>query len=103
MIEPIQMLDQHKMREDSARATLSAIGRPDRPMTVGKHEAGNHVHLQRVLAEADQTCPRAADTIRWLIWHDVLDAQIMHAMAKQAYKAQQGEQMSAPLTHEGDT
>lgn len=81
-----QMIDQHKMREDNARARLVAIGRPDRPMTVGKHEASNHVHLQRVLAEADETCPHAADTIRWLLWHDVLDAQMMHSMAKHAYE-----------------
>lgn len=49
-----------------------AVGRK---MTVGKHEAHNLVHLKRVLAEADEVCPWAADTIRWLLWHEILDAQ----------------------------
>lgn len=88
-ITEAQMLDQHKMQEENARARLSAIGRPDRPMTVGKHEASNHVHLQRVLAEADEACPRAADTIRWLLWHDVLDAQMMRSMARHAYSSKE--------------
>ncbi|MEO1108299.1 MAG: hypothetical protein AAFX90_10285 [Pseudomonadota bacterium] len=75
-----EMIDQHKQREDGARETLIAIGKSDRPMTVGKHEAKNHNHLKSVLAEADEVCPRAADTIRWLFWHECLDAQLMHAM-----------------------
>lgn len=49
--------------------------RPDRMPTVGKHEARNYVHLKNVLQEADGSCPRAADTIRWLLWHEILDAQ----------------------------
>lgn len=49
--------------------------KPERPATVGKHEAKNWVHLENVLAEADGKCPRAADTIRWLLWHEVLNAQ----------------------------
>lgn len=49
--------------------------KPDRAATVGKHEARNYVHLSDVLAEADKSCPRAADTIRWLLWHEILDAQ----------------------------
>lgn len=48
---------------------------PDRASTVGKYEARNYVHIDSVIAEADELCPRAADTIRWLIWHEVLDAQ----------------------------
>lgn len=55
---------------------------PDRKPTVGKHEAQNFVHLEAVLAEADKTCPRAADTIRWLLWHDILDAQWYMHMAE---------------------
>ncbi|MEO0782530.1 MAG: hypothetical protein AAFZ46_12280 [Pseudomonadota bacterium] len=49
--------------------------KPDRPATVGKHEARNYVHLSAVLKEADEACPRAADTIRWLLWHEIVDAQ----------------------------
>ncbi len=56
--------------------------KPDRKNTVGKHEARNYVHLEAVLAEADQACPRAADTIRWLIWHGIVDAQWYMHMAE---------------------
>lgn len=49
--------------------------KPDRKVTVGKHEARNYAHLSAVLKEADDACPRAADTIRWLLWHEILDAQ----------------------------
>jgi len=50
-------------------------GFPERKCTVGKHEAKNWIHLERVLSGADNDCPRAADTIRWLLLHNVLDAQ----------------------------
>lgn len=53
-----------------------------RSTTVGKHEAHNFVHLKRVLAEADEACPRAADTIRWLLWHEIVDAQWYMHMAE---------------------
>ncbi len=63
--------------EESTRERHNAIIgiKPDRAVTVGKHEARNVVHLGAVLAEADEVCPRAADTIRWLLWHEILDAQ----------------------------
>lgn len=55
---------------------------PKRKSTVGKHEAQNYIHLEKVLEEADQSCPKAADTIRWLLWHDILDAQWYMHMAE---------------------
>ena len=63
--------------EKNTRERHNAINatRPKRPATVGKHEARNYVHLADVLAEADKQCPRAADTIRWLLWHEIVDAQ----------------------------
>lgn len=63
--------------EKSTRDRHNAIigMKPDRPATVGKHEARNYAHLEAVLKEADEKCPRAADTIRWLLWHEILDAQ----------------------------
>ncbi len=63
--------------EENARELCKVVlaDKPNRAVTVGKHTARNHVHITSVLAEADEKCPRAADTIRWLIWHEVLDAQ----------------------------
>ena len=55
---------------------------PKRKSTVGKHEARNYAHLENVLKEADKTCPKAADTIRWLLWHEILDAQWHMHMAE---------------------
>lgn len=55
---------------------------PDRKSTVGKHEAQNYIHLANVLEEADKSCPKAADTIRWILWHKVLDAQWYMHMAE---------------------
>ncbi|EPX84782.1 hypothetical protein Salmuc_01355 [Salipiger mucosus DSM 16094] len=34
-----------------------------------------------MIAEADEACPRAAETIRWLIWHSVLDLVRMKQIA----------------------
>ena len=66
--------------------------KPDRKPTVGKHEARNYVHLAEVLTEADKDCPRAADTIRWLLWHEILDAQwAMHMV-----------EMIAPVDNSGE-
>jgi hypothetical protein len=56
--------------------------RPDGPAMVGKHEAKNWAHLRAVIAEAQDACPRAAETIRWLLWHGVLDAQRVMLMAE---------------------
>jgi hypothetical protein len=55
---------------------------PDHKPTVGKHEAITHAHLANVLAEADKSCPKAADTIRWILWHNILNAQWYIHMAK---------------------
>lgn len=43
-------------------------------MTVGKHEALNWVSLKSVYEEAREKCPRAAHTIAWMLWHDILAA-----------------------------
>lgn len=60
--------------KEGARETYKEVVGSDvgRTMTVSKHVATNHVHLRNVIAEADEQCPRAADTIRWMLWHNVL-------------------------------
>lgn len=84
-------LDEFKdiLKEDEAfaREGLEAIFKelPDRPALVGKHEAKNWNHLREVMAEAEKTCPRAADTIYWLLWHDVLRKQRVKRMADDLY------------------
>ena len=74
---PAEVLKSFRDVEQSTRALHNAIIgiKPDRKGTVGKHEARNYAHLEAVLKEADEACPRAADTIRWLLWHEILDAQ----------------------------
>lgn len=74
-----------KESEDHARRGLERIhsNLPDRPPLVGKHQAKNWNHLQEVLAEAETACPRAADTIYWLLWHDVLRCQRVRLMAEE--------------------
>lgn len=69
----------HREAVAAAEEAYNAVvgGDSGRKMTVGKHEAKNHAHLKSVLEEADEVCPKAADTIRWLIWHGVLKAQQM--------------------------
>jgi len=70
-------IDAFRSHEQNARKRGNTVLRDaaKKTSTVGKHEARNYVHLAQVLAEADEACPRAADTIRWLIWHEILDAQ----------------------------
>lgn len=74
------------LRRDEAfdRERLNEVlgSQPDRPTTVGKHEAKSWVHLRAVIAEADDACPRAADTIRWLLWHDLLSQQRIRLMSE---------------------
>ena len=84
MLTVVQLIDHFKSREKDTRegnnlVISSAVGKPT---TVGKHEARNRKHLASVLAEADQSCPRAADTIRWLLWHEIIDAQWYMHMAE---------------------
>lgn len=76
-MKPSEALDAFRNAEQNARDRYNPIlaNFPDRKPVVGKHEARNHVHLEETLAEADEKCPRAADTIRWLLWHDIVDAQ----------------------------
>ncbi|NDV51525.1 hypothetical protein [Salipiger sp. PrR003] len=42
-------------------------------VTVRKHEAVHPITLKSVYEEALEKCPRAADTILWLLWHAILD------------------------------
>ena len=72
-----EVIKEFRQVEEDTRNRHNVITgiKPNRPATVGKHEARNHVHLECVIAEADEHCPRAADTIRWLLWHEILDAQ----------------------------
>ena len=71
------VVDAFRQREQSTRERGNVVIRNAAKTTssVGKHEARNYAHLLSVLEEADAACPRAADTIRWLIWHEILDAQ----------------------------
>jgi hypothetical protein len=64
---------------------------PKRKSTVGKHEARNYIHLENVLEDADKSCPKAADTIRWLLWHDILDAQWHMHMAEMIEDTEEAE------------
>ena len=59
----------------SARDGLKEVidARPEGAAVVGKYEATNYGHLRSVIAEADEACPRAAETLRWLLWHNVMD------------------------------
>lgn len=89
---PSEALKSFRDVEQNTRERNNAIIgiQPDRKATVGKHEARNHVHLSAVLKEADETCPRAADTIRWLLWHDILDAQWAMHMVEMIESEEQG-------------
>lgn len=73
------------LRRDEAldREALSKVlaDRPAGPAIVGKHEATNWAHLRAVISEAQEACPRSAETIRWLLWHRVLDAQRVMQLA----------------------
>ena len=84
------MLCQHQKEVDRAQERLDWILKeaPKNEMTVGQREARNLDHLKQVLTEADETSPRAADTIRWLIRLSVMDAQRMQdfAMVLEALK-----------------
>lgn len=77
------ILEQHQKLVETARRRLDLILNevPGNEMTVDKHEAETLEHLKQILTEADETCPRAADTIRWLIWHNVLEANRMQNLA----------------------
>ena len=81
---PKEALKSFRSVEQNTRERHNAIIgiKPDRKATVGKHEARNHAHLERVLREADEACPLAADTIRWLLWHEIVDAQWVVNMAE---------------------
>lgn len=65
------------------REGLEAVlgSNPERAPTVRKYEAKHWAHLKEVVAIADDECPRAADTIRWLLWWTVSHSQRMVLMA----------------------
>lgn len=79
MLTPAEVHQQHVDRVKYAREAFSKVlgENPERKTIVGKYEAHNYVHLKAVLEEADELCPKAADTIRWFLWWAVLDAQRM--------------------------
>lgn len=81
-------------QEESLRERYNQILRefPDRKPVVGKHEALVVTHLKSVLKSADEDCPKAADTIRWLLWHDILTAQWYLHMAEMLPGAREDEQ-----------
>ena len=83
MLSSDEMQKQHRMAVEAARDRFKTVvgDHAGQAVTVGKHEAMNYVHLKTVIAEADELCPRAADTLRWFLWHDVLEAQRMASMA----------------------
>jgi len=55
-------------------------------MTVGKHEAMNWEHMKGVYTEAREKCPKAADTIAWMLWHDILDYERLVRLTSEAAK-----------------
>ena len=85
-MEVRNLVDHFKRQEEVRREGNNSVIRADvgRKVTVGKHEAHNYAHLKAVIAEADEACPRAADTIRWLLWHEIVDAQWYLHMAEMA-------------------
>ncbi|MCC4298404.1 hypothetical protein [Aurantimonas coralicida] len=65
-----QMLDFLREEYEHDRSGFAAVvPKGTRTPSVGKHEACNYVHLRAVIEEAREACPRAADTIIWLLWH----------------------------------
>lgn len=40
--------------------------------TVGKHQAVNHEHLRRIYVEAKDAFPQFADTLAWMLWHEIV-------------------------------
>ena len=70
--------------EKGLREGLSAVigDRPDGPAVVGKHEAINHVHLRTMIASAQESFPEVAETLRWLLWHRVVNAQRLSFLAR---------------------
>lgn len=65
-----QMLDfLQKEYELDRRGFDAVVPKGTKTPHVGKHEACNYAHLRAVIEEARETCPRAADTIVWLLWH----------------------------------
>lgn len=84
MLTTRELIQHFRDRERDVREGSNAVLKTSqgRKVVVGKHEAQNYAHLERVLSEADEACPRAADTIRWLLWHKVLDAQWYMYMAE---------------------
>lgn len=51
--------------------------------SVGKHEARNWASLKDVYEEARKKCPRAADTIAWLLWWDIVNADRFALLTEQ--------------------
>ena len=62
----------------SAKEAFDAVPKPEgRDQTISKHTAVNRAQLKETVAIADQQCPLAADTIRWLLWWNVLTFQTL--------------------------
>lgn len=81
-----------KAAEDHARKALRYVcgDLSGQHMSVRKHEARNHEHLRRIYAEARDIAPRFADTLAWLLWHDILDAQRLAMLSENATPASAG-------------
>lgn len=74
--EPVawDALAEFKSSAEFARKAYAHVcgGIKGRTASVGKHEAKNHEHLRRIYEEAKDAFPRFADTLAWLLWHEIL-------------------------------
>lgn len=75
---------EHKDRAASCRERFTFVlgDTSGEKMTVGKHEALNWTSLKSVYEEAREKCPRAAHTIAWMLWHDILEADRFAALTE---------------------
>jgi hypothetical protein len=79
--------DAHKEHKETAahlreRMAFVLGDMSQQKMTVGKHEAMNWVSLKSVYEEALEKCPRAAHTIAWMLWHDIIHADRFAALTE---------------------
>ena len=76
-----ELLDREQRMIADGMAQVLAVFPPDYTCNVGKHEAVNYKRLEGVVAEALTHCPKAAETIYWLLWHKQLAAQRIKLLA----------------------
>lgn len=76
------------MEEPEWNEVLRQAGISSRPCRVGKHTAGNHVHLRKVIADLDAAgMTEAAETLCWMVWWQAWHSQLNSALSKQVAEA----------------